>query len=206
LKGNERDNAEITSAIIRLIRDKEPETMQQLVELIKGRFSIPESKILDIIHQLQEQGKIILKNKSPVLPDQLRGYLTTKKVHWYFGILIFIVMTTILVFVIPENYFPLVYLRYLLGAILVLFLPGYSFLKAVFPKTMTMNESTLGLIEIISLSIGVSIAFVPLIGIFLIFTELGINLPAIVSSLLFFEVLFSTVALIRDYRYNVGKK
>lgn len=57
-----------------------------------------------------------------------------------------------LVFTVPENAYPIVYARYVLGSIFVLFLPGYSLIKALFPTRELDN------IERTALSIGMSLA------------------------------------------------
>jgi uncharacterized membrane protein len=68
------------------------------------------------------------------------------------------------VFTVPEDAYPIVYLRYILGSIFILWLPGYTFIKALFP------EKELDSIERIALSIGMSIALVPIIGLLLNYT------------------------------------
>jgi len=65
---------------------------------------------------------------------------------------------------IPEGTYPINYVRYLLGSLFVLFLPGYSFIKALFPTKDIDN------IERIALSIGMSLALVPIIGLLLTLT------------------------------------
>ena len=59
----------------------------------------------------------------------------------------------------------MVYARYLLGSLFVLFLPGYTFIKALFPAKQ------LDSIERTALSIGMSLALVPMIGLLLNYTH-----------------------------------
>jgi uncharacterized membrane protein len=73
---------------------------------------------------------------------------------------------------------------------LVLFIPGYCLIAALFPK-----DGDLGLIERIMLSIGVSIAVVTLIGLGLNFTPWGIRLDPIVIFLTFFTYVMILVAI-----------
>ena len=72
---------------------------------------------------------------------------------------------------------------------LVLFIPGYCLIAALFPK-----KDEIGLIERIMLSIGVSIAVVSLIGLGLNFTLWGIRLIPIVISLTSFTYVMIFVA------------
>ena len=72
---------------------------------------------------------------------------------------------------------------------LVLFIPGYCFIAALFPK-----KDEIGLIERIMLSIGVSIAVVSLMGLGLNFTPWGIRLFPIVISLILITYVMILVA------------
>jgi uncharacterized membrane protein len=71
----------------------------------------------------------------------------------------------------------------------VLFIPGYCFINALFPK-----DGEIDLIERIALSFGLSIAVVPLIGFGLNFTPWGIQLDPIVISLTLFTMVMILVA------------
>jgi uncharacterized membrane protein len=75
---------------------------------------------------------------------------------------------------------------------LILFLPGYCLIAALFAK-----EGDIDLIERIALSFGLSIAVVPLIGLGLNFTPWGIRLDPIVISLTIF-----TLAMILAAQYR----
>jgi uncharacterized membrane protein len=95
---------------------------------------------------------------------------------------------------------PLVYLRYALGIIFLLFLPGFAFIKALFPakapvKTSSENMDT---IERVVLSFGMSLVLVPIVGLILNYTPWGIRLTPIVLSLLALTVVFATAAIIRE--------
>ena len=63
--------------------------------------------------------------------------------------------------------------RIVLGLLLVLFLPGYSLIAALFP-----GKGDLDGIERIALSFGLSIAVVPLLGLALNYTPFGSRLGA----------------------------
>lgn len=82
--------------------------------------------------------------------------------------------------------------RELLGLPLVLFLPGYSLLAALFPA-----KSDLEGIERICLSFGLSIAVTPLIGLGLNYTPLGIRLIPILICLSVFTFVMCGFAYLR---------
>jgi uncharacterized membrane protein len=83
-------------------------------------------------------------------------------------------------------------LQVVLALPMILFLPGYCLIAALFCK-----EDDIDLIERIALSFGLSIAVVPLIGLGLNFTPWGIRLEPIVISLTLFTV---AMILIAQYR------
>jgi len=82
--------------------------------------------------------------------------------------------------------------RVVLALPVILFLPGYSLIAALFCK-----EDDIDLIERIALSFGLSIAVVSLIGLCLNFTPWGIRLDPLVISLTLFTV---AMILIAQYR------
>jgi len=67
-------------------------------------------------------------------------------------------ITTALVFIVPEEVYPIVYARYVFGSIFILWMPGYTFINALFPTRVTSQTTSLELdaTERIALSIGVS--------------------------------------------------
>ena len=79
-----------------------------------------------------------------------------------------------------------------LGLLMVLFVPGYSLIAALFPKKDDLDG-----IERLALSFGLSIAVVPLIGLGLNYTPWGIRLTPVVISLAIFTILMSLAARLR---------
>lgn len=82
--------------------------------------------------------------------------------------------------------------RNVLGLPLVLFLPGYALIAALFPA-----KSDLDGIERTALSFGLSIAVVPLIGLGLNYTPWGIRLLPILISLSVFTFIMCGLAYLR---------
>ena len=82
--------------------------------------------------------------------------------------------------------------RIILGLPFILFFPGYTLISALFPK-----RTSLGSIERVALSFGLSIAVVPLIGLILNYTPWGIRLYPILIALFAFIILMSFIAWIR---------
>ncbi|MBN1369448.1 MAG: DUF1616 domain-containing protein [Dehalococcoidaceae bacterium] len=85
--------------------------------------------------------------------------------------------------------------RIILGLIFILFSPGYSLIAALFP-----SKGSLGTVERLALSIGISIAIVPLIGLALNYTPLGIRLYPVLLSVLAFILIMVIIAWYRRSR------
>jgi len=103
------------------------------------------------------------------------------------------VVTLLLIVVIAFS--PSTIARIILGLPFLLFFPGYVLIAALFPK-----RGSLGGVERLALSFGLSIAVVPLIGLVLNFTPWGIRLYPILISLAVFILAASGVAWYRRER------
>ena len=94
-----------------------------------------------------------------------------------------------------------------LGLIMVLFLPGYALIAALFPRKDDIDG-----IERVALSFGLSIAVVPLMGLGLNYTPWGIRLVPVVISLCLFTVMMVFAAqlrrsaLVQEERFSVEFK
>jgi uncharacterized membrane protein len=136
-------------------------------------------------------------------PQEFRRYLSSDKAYWFWITMIVVVATTITVFTVPENSrVPLVYMRYALGFVFVLWLPGYTFIMALFPTQVPIKTSSesLDVVERIALSLGTSLALVPIVALLLNYTPWGIRPTPITLSLLALTVVFALVAAVRDYQ------
>jgi len=120
--------------------------------------------------------------------------------RWYLLVLAFSATAATIAMTVPDNIYPEAYLKYVFGTPLVVFLPGYSLLRALFPEKMDdkSRKNNLDLVERLVLSIGVSFAVVPGLGLLLDFTPWGINQASVILSLIVFTVAISTTAVIRE--------
>lgn len=114
---------------------------------------------------------------------------------------ILVVLTLLLTLVPHLSDLPL---RVPVGLVMVLFLPGYALIAALFPR-----DDDLDGIERAALSFGLSIAVVPLIGLGLNYTPWGIRLVPVVVSLSVFTIALLAAAHLRramlpaDDRFSV---
>jgi len=147
------------------------------------------------------------------MPEKFISYLGSNQALWYRVTMLLSVVTLIVVPAVPENAFPLVYLRYVLGAIFVLWLPGYAFIKALFPDTipceqepehsLATTEKNLDMIDRVALSLGMSIALVPIVALLLNYTQWGIRLTPIVLILSVLTIIFASVAIVREHQIGI---
>ena len=117
--------------------------------------------------------KTEINSKTRPLPHRLGGYLLSPNATRYWTTIALALTTTTLVSTTPENVIPMVYARYLLGSIFVLWLLGYTLIKALFPAKELDN------IERTALSIGMSLALVPITGLLLNYTPWGIRVTPV---------------------------
>ena len=119
-------------------------------------------------------------------------------------ILGFVLITLLSVYTAPLNQ---TFIRFALGIALVLLLPGYALLIALFP-----GRSEMGVTERSAYSVVFSIIVVPMIGFALNFSSWGIRLDDMVISVTAFILLCSLVAILRrrklpaDERINGGRR
>ncbi|MFV9676759.1 MAG: DUF1616 domain-containing protein [Methanosarcinales archaeon] len=89
--------------------------------------------------------------------------------------------------------------RIILGLPLVLFLPGYALIAALFPR-----KDDLDAIERVALSFGLSIAITPLLGLALNYTPFGIRLAPVLIVLSVFTISLAICAYVRRSRITAG--
>lgn len=88
-------------------------------------------------------------------------------------------------------------MRSFLGVFMVLFLPGYSLIATLFPR-----KNDLDWIERVTISFGINIAIVPLLGLGLNYTQFGIRLSPILFVLSIFTISLSIIAWVRRLRLS----
>jgi len=113
-------------------------------------------------------------------------------------VIVFVLLTLPFVLLPPLNETPI---RILLGLSIILFLPGYSLISALFPKKDDLDP-----IERIALSFGLSIAIVPLIGLILNYTPFGIRLIPTLISVSLVIIFLTPLAYIRRTNISEDKR
>jgi hypothetical protein len=192
---NRQGASDLERSILDVINHEHPTTVSQLVTLVRATTDRPEQEIVDRILLLQDQGRIVLHDQLP-LTLTFKDYVLSVHAYWYLLIVVFAAATATLVLAnleqVPVIGTLVTYARYVFGSIFVLFLPGYSFIKALFPVKEIDN------VERAALSIGMSLAITAINALVLNYTPWGIATTPITLGLLGITVTLSTAALIRE--------
>jgi uncharacterized membrane protein len=116
---------------------------------------------------------------------------------WFWAVVGFMVVTSSAVYLFPQVD-PWIYLRYVFGAVYVLYVPGAVFIEALYAK-----RSELEGLERFALGVGLSLAIVPLVGLVLNYTPWGIRLDPIITALSLLTVALGLAAVYRKYEYHM---
>jgi len=179
--------------IIDTVKEKKPNTVEDLIKTIQQHNPYSRELLIQNITALNNEGKLAFKETQTKTYSSFQTYLFSKECTWFWTLTITTLIATAAIVTIQENAFPLAYVRYAFGSLFVLFLPGYSFLKAAF------IEKELEQLEQAILGVVLSITFVILTSLFLNFTPLGITLGPLVFVLSTMTLLFSITAVYRMY-------
>jgi len=120
----------------------------------------------------------------------LRRVPSSSKTTWFLTISGLTIVGT-LASVLRELMFPLVYARYILASLLIIYLPGSCLVRALFPTREVFS------VEQIALSMVISIAEVSILGLVLNYTHWGITQTSMSLGLLVLTLTSAIVALVR---------
>lgn len=118
-----------------------------------------------------------------------------KPLRWLEIVLSFTILTLLVTYLIQTE--PLMYIRYVLGFVFIVFFPGYCLINILF-----LGKNRLDIIETLVLSIALSFGITGLIGLFLGLSPIGINFESITISLSATVLALAIIAFIRKSRQN----
>jgi hypothetical protein len=192
---------ELSREITQTVKEKNPQNVQQLVDIVKARHPfITEKRIFESVLALQKMGELSLKDQTSQPPKYFSENIKTSKFLWYWITLAFSLVTAFTILVAPEYLQIFGILRVFFGASFVFWFPGYSFVKALFPaKSSNSPPTDFETAERIALSLGMSLAIVPIVGLFLYYTPWGISLAPVVLCLVAFTLILSTFSIAREW-------
>jgi uncharacterized membrane protein len=193
-------SSDLSENILQQIGHHRPQTIKELIGIIKKSYHLTEDEILKEIIKMQDRGLIKLRCQT-IQPANLKDYLIGKETLWFSMAIILEVIAALLYFTISKSVYPLAYVRIVLGLAFVLFLPGYALIRTLFPTKMTCIESPRALVNIerIALSFGASCVLVTVTSLLVYFSPFGLNMSIIVIGLLIITSIFLVTALYREY-------
>ena len=157
------------------------------------------------LRALQKSKRIAVEEARPY--SSLGAYVWSPLSLWFWAALGAVVLSMALISVTSGV---VLYLRYVFGSALILFLPGYALVEALYPKRGKGPQvERVGLIKAemdddltrFALSIGLSLAIVPLTGLVLNYTPFGIRLLPVTLSIAGITIALLTLALTRKHAY-----
>jgi hypothetical protein len=183
-KGHSRSEA----SVLQRITGGEVRVGEVVGGLASEGFNLDES--VRALQALQRDKKVTVQEATPYA--SLSSYAWSPLSLWFWAAIAAVAASLVLISVTSGV---AIYLRYAFGSVLVLFLPGYALIEALYPKG-ELDELTR-----FALSIGLSLALVPLTGLALNYTPWGIRLLPVVISLAGLTVVLLVVALARKHSY-----
>ncbi len=172
----------------------------ELVEKVRSKFKADVEEVIEAIKFLEAEGKIDLC-PPPISVTSYIHYLGLVEENGWFYLLTGAVLGTLLsIYILPDS-LPWIVIRWILGSIFVLYLPGYVVVEALFPEKKELSG-----IERLALSLGLSLAIVPLLGLVLNYTPWGIRLNPITITLSLAILALGLLATYRKYKLALMRK
>ncbi len=197
-RGSRELNVDLDKVVLETAKSLGQPTVSELVESLVNKKGLKFKEATKAVYVEWKKGTLDLSEANP--SSSLAGYLFNLESMWFWGTTVLVAFTMLVVFTVDSTL--LVYVRYVLGGIFILFLPGFMLISALYPRGRELDE-----LERLALSIGLSLAIVPLVGLVLNYTPWGITLTPIMVSLAFFAEALAFGALVRKYRYyRLGSK
>lgn len=177
----------------RVLHKEDRLTVAELTVRMMKEYDMKREEAVKEVYKMWQAGKIELTDNSP--PKSLFSYFASVHAAWFWALASVSVVTLLSIFVIPQHA-PFIYVRYVSGALYVLYLPGYALIEALYSKAGELDQ-----LERLALSIGLSLAVVPLLGLVLNYTPWGIRLVPIIISLIIFTFAMALIAAKRKLEY-----
>ena len=187
----------VRKLILETLQTRRFGSVLDVVNTLKGA-GVPEGVTLRIIQDLAREGKLILNPPgspsdtvmTPVssLSQYLRSTLALDL--WLTFFLLFLGLTT--TFLIPSEMFPLVVIRWIFAGLLLVFVPGFAFVRCLFPFDRFIDRW-----ERLALSCGLSVAIAVLVAFGLNFTHWGITPAPTATGLALITLVSILVATFR---------
>ncbi|MFX1565760.1 MAG: DUF1616 domain-containing protein [Promethearchaeota archaeon] len=186
----------VRELILEALRSRRFSTVQGVVTELRGK-GVPEDVTMRMIKDLANEGHVLLnipgaREETVMAPvSGILAYLRSSLALDLWLTLILLVLGLSTTFLIPVELFPVVILRWVFGGLLLVFVPGFAFIRALFPFERFIDRW-----ERLALSCGLSIALAVLVAFGLNFTPWGITLvptAAVLAGITSISILIATI-------------
>jgi hypothetical protein len=185
-------NADLDKVVLETAKSLGQPTVSELVESLVKQKGIKFKDATKAVYSEWKKGTLDLSETNP--PSTLSSYMFNLESLWFWGVTTLVAITMFVVFTVNTS--SLLYVRYVLGGVFVLFLPGFMLISTLYSRSGELDG-----LERVALSIGLSLALVPLIGLVLNYTPWGIRLEPIMISLALFAEIMAVACVARKFRY-----
>ncbi|MCW4024174.1 MAG: DUF1616 domain-containing protein [Candidatus Bathyarchaeota archaeon] len=193
-------NDQTKALIAQIIASEQPENVEQLVDIMQTRYFLSKEQVAAALIELEADETVSFVKGKAQRFFSIKDYLLSRCALWFW---FSIVLSTVaaLVFFLPANILAVAYTRYVLGLIFLAFLPGYVFIKAMFPADtkIPIKITSENKIERVALSLASSLCLAPLVALVLNYSPWGIRLESLTVCMLFLTLAFAFVAGYREY-------
>lgn len=186
--------------VLRILETSNPKTVVEVIDAIRREEPLLKEEIkeiTDILRRLDERGDIQLIDLTIDRPAKARTHdqhvRTRYTYSWLYLVLLIATATLAAVYLLPRDHI-LVPVRWALGAVFILLLPGYVTVQALYPKA-GMDKT-----ERYAFSLALSLAIISLTAFVLNFSPWGVRLDPAVTTLFLYTVCIALTASYRNYR------
>jgi len=179
------------------LRERRTSSATDMLQYLRGRDPTVTLEQANAAIQALVRADAVAVEDIPPITHSIGEFLSVWE--WNLGayFAIGISITALIVIAVQPVILPLVILRWLIGSVFVLFIPGFVLTETLFP---TGNE--LGGRERFALSVGLSLGVVALIGLGLTFSPWGVRLVPLLVCLSALSLGLSVASIGRRFRIS----
>ena len=191
------DKHRIECMILELLHKNRSMNVKDMVEILRGiDNSLAIDEIYDAVDILKQEKLVVTRYRPIQNQYSFYTYLTKNYASLpFWSVAAITTITLVSIYFIPSSA-PWPTIRYIVGGIFLLIMPGFSILQLLFPTKDISN------LERFALSLGLSLALLPLIGLVFAYTPFGIHLHPLVFLLSLLCNSLSTIGVYRKYRVS----
>jgi hypothetical protein len=170
-------------------------TIQTFIERISAERDISIEEAAESLYDQVVLGEVRLVDPDP--PKSYARFIGSLYSIWFWLVILGLILMWASIYILPQVV-PFTWLRVGLGLLTSLYLPGYVFIEALYPRGDDLDE-----LERFALGVGLSIALTPLVGFVLNYTPWGIRLDPITVSISLLNIVLGLIGVYRKYQYHL---